>query len=99
MTTIIIQGHVDHLEPMECGGHHLDNGILDNPRHLHSREHSGAVDSVGPSKDVEYNQLLFGEPRHRRPRHGRVQLHTRVMFSQNHLYFYSELLKTLSLEF
>ena len=98
-TPILIQEHAHHFEPMERGRHCLDHSILDHPRHLHSREHPGAVDSIGPSKDVEYNQLLFGEPRHRRPRHGRVQLHTRVMFSQNHLYFYSELLKTLSLEF
>ena len=33
---------------------------------------------IGPQADVEPDQLLPGEPRHRRPGHGHPQLHPQV---------------------
>ena len=77
-----IQGDVGHFEPMECGGHNLDDGILDHPRHLHPWQHPGALDRPGPPSDVESHQLLPRQPCHSRPWHGRVQLHTRVIFQK-----------------
>ena len=73
-----IQGDVGHFEHMECGGHYLDDCILDHPRHLHPWQHPGALDRACPSSNVESDQLLPCQPCCSRPWHGHVQLHTGV---------------------
>ena len=71
-------GHVVHFEPLECGGHHLDNGILCHPCHLDPWQYAGALDGPRPPSNVESHQLLPRQPGCGRPWHGRVQLHTWV---------------------